>query len=235
MGIICNNTAAMWLLRRFLNKWTRKTRYYNILYKPTQKLRFHMWKRHVTRTGKDAHIGNEKQLQNNSITFIHTNKSLLSATSFLSRLPKVYNTTVSLDKLTWQLSRQIWTIFLVQKWFQLLGCKFDVFKKDDNKKFRLIQNLTMEEADFNQFLRLRNQLVKAAENLAGEESLNLVLLTTMSKDKDEQAILAHKLVDVVDRANRKTCVTLLRYNVEKPESSYPQVQIFTRKKEDESF
>ena len=39
----------------------------------------------------------------------------------------------------------------------------------------------------------------------------------------------------MDRANREICVTLLRYNVEKPESSYAQVQLIARKKEDEIF
>ena len=57
----------------------------------------------------------------------------------------------------------------------------------------------------------------------------------MSKDMDEPLKPTHKLVDVVDRANRKICVTLLRYNVDKPESSYAQVWIFARKKEDENF
>ena len=57
----------------------------------------------------------------------------------------------------------------------------------------------------------------------------------MFKDLDEQFKLAHKVVDVVDRANRKICVTLLLYNVDKPESSYAQVRILARKKEDEKF
>ena len=38
--------------------------------------------------------------QNHSLTFFHTNKSLLLATSILSRSPMAYNTTASLDKLT---------------------------------------------------------------------------------------------------------------------------------------
>ena len=57
----------------------------------------------------------------------------------------------------------------------------------------------------------------------------------MSKDVDEQLKLAHKVVDVVDRANRKICNTLLPYNVHKLESSYAQVRLFARKKEDEKF
>ena len=93
----------------------------------------------------------------------------------------------------------------------------------------------MGEADFIQFMRLRSQLVNAAENFAREETLTPVLIPTMSKDKDEQLKLAHKVVDAVDRANRKICVTLLRYNVDKLESSYAQIRLFARKKEDEKF
>ena len=98
-----------------------------------------------------------------------------------------------------------------------------------------MQYLTRGEADFNQFMRLRNQLVNGAENFAREENLTPVLIPTMSKDMDEPHKLAHKVVDVVDRAKRKICVTLLRYNVYKPESSYNQVRLFARKKEDEKF
>ena len=93
----------------------------------------------------------------------------------------------------------------------------------------------MGEADFNQFMRLSNQLVNAAKNFAEEEKLTPVLIPTMSKDMDEQLKLAEEAVDVVDRTNRKICVTLLWYNVDKPESSYAQVQLFARKKENEKF
>ena len=52
----------------------------------------------------------------------------------------------------------------------------------------------------------------------------------MSKDIDEQLKLAPEAVNAVDWANRKICVTLQRYNMEKPESSYDQVRLFARKK-----
>ena len=113
--------------------------------------------------------------------------------------------------------------------------KLKVFKKDDNKEFRLVENPTMGEADFNQFIRLRNKPVIAEENFAREENLRPVLMPTMSKDMNEQVELANKVVDVVDRANKKTCVTLLRYIVDKLESSYAQVGFFARKKEDEKL
>ena len=116
-----------------------------------------------------------------------------------------------------------------------LDVKLKVFKKGNNKEFRLVQNLRMGDTEFRQFNRLRNQLVSAAGNFAREENLTPVLIPTMSKDVDEQTKLAHKVVDVVDRANRNICVTPLRYKVEEPESSYAQIRLFARKKEDEKF
>ena len=74
-----------------------------------------------------------------------------------------------------------------------------------------------------------------AESFAREENLTPLLIPTMSKDMDEQSKLAHKAVEVVERPNRKICVTLLRYNVDKLESSCAQVRLFARKKEDEKF
>ena len=47
-----------------------------------------------------------------------------------------------------------------------LDVKLKVFRKDDKKKFRLVQNLTKGETNFNQFMRLRNHLVNGAENFA---------------------------------------------------------------------
>ena len=57
----------------------------------------------------------------------------------------------------------------------------------------------------------------------------------MSKDMDEHFKLVHTVVDAVERANRETCMTLLRYSVGKPESFSAHIQIFARKKEDEKF
>ena len=62
-----------------------------------------------------------------------------------------------------------------------------------------------------------------------------LLIPTRSKDMDEPIRLAHKVVDVVDGANRKFCVTLLGYKVDKPESSCAQIRLFARQKENEKF
>ena len=52
---------------------------------------------------------------------------------------------------------------------------------------------------------------------------------------EEQLKLVHKVIDVVDCPNRRICVTLLRYKVDNPETSYAQVRLCGRKKEEEKF
>ena len=82
------------------------------------------------------------QLQSHSLAFFHKNKSLLSATSILSRSPMAYNTTASLDKLTCtdygdfgkcrdRFGRFSWS----NNDSNYLDVKLKVFKKDDNKEF----------------------------------------------------------------------------------------------------
>ena len=93
----------------------------------------------------------------------------------------------------------------------------------------------MGESDFKQSMRLRNQLVISAENIGREENLSPVFIPTLSKDMDEQLTLADKVVDVVDRGNRTFCVTLLRYSVNKSESSYAEVPLFAGRMEDQKF
>ena len=104
---------------------------------------------------KDAYIDKELQLQNHSLTFIHRNKSLLSASSILSCSPKAYKTTASLDKLTCtdnvdfgkcqgRFGRFSWS----KNDSNYLDVKLKVFRKDDKKEFQLVQNLTKGEADF---------------------------------------------------------------------------------------
>ena len=49
---------------------------------------------------------------------------------------------------------------------------------------------------------------------------------------EEQLKLVHKVIDVMDRPNRRICVTLLRYKADNPETSYAQVRLFGWKKEE---
>ena len=62
-----------------------------------------------------------------------------------------------------------------------------------------------------------------------------VLQSTLCKDMEEQLKLVNKVIDVVDCPNRKICVTLLRYKVDNPDTSYVQVRLFGRKTEEEKF
>ena len=93
----------------------------------------------------------------------------------------------------------------------------------------------MGAADFNQFIRQRNQIVVAADNFLKEQSLSPVLQSTLSKDMDEQLKLVHKMIVVVDRPKKRICMTLLRYKVDNPDTSYAQVRLFGRKTEEEKF
>ena len=52
---------------------------------------------------------------------------------------------------------------------------------------------------------------------------------------EEQLKLVHKVIDVVDRPNKKISVLLLRYKVDNPETSYAQVRLFGQKNEEEKL
>ena len=153
-----------------------------------------------------------------------------------------YNTTATLDKLACtdymyfgkyqdSFGRNSWS----KKSFEYLDVKLKVFKRDGNKHFRLAQNLTRGEADFNQLIRLGNQLVVAVRDFSKEENLPPLQLKLLAKDMQEQLKLTHRVVEIVDRPHRKICVTMLRYNGEKPETSYVQVRLFGRRKDEEKF
>ena len=154
-----------------------------------------------------------------------------------------YNTTASLDKLTCtdyvdfgKSSDAFGRLPRFKNDSNYLDNKLEVFKREDKiAEFRLRQNVSMGEADFKQFIRQKSQLVLAADNFLREQNLLPVLQSTLSKDMEEQLKLVHKVIDVVDCPNRRICVTLLRYKVDNPETSYAQVRLFGRKKEEEKF
>ena len=82
------------------------------------------------------------QLQYLSLTFIHKDRSLFSATSILSRSRTAHNTTASLDMLTCTDNVDFGKCqdrFGQFSWSKNdsnhLDVKLKVFKKDDNKEF----------------------------------------------------------------------------------------------------
>ena len=76
-------------------------------------------------------------------------------------------------------------------------------------------------------------MIIGSENFGREENLSPVLIPTVSKDRDEQIKLAHRVVDILDQASGKISVNLLRSNVKKPQNQHAQVRLFAKKKEDE--
>ena len=93
-----------------------------------------------------------------------------------------------------------------------LEFKLKVFKKENkDMEFRLRQNFTMGEADFNQLIRKRGQLVVAADNFLREQNLSPVLQPTPSKEMEQPVKLLHKVIDVVKCPNERICVTLLKH------------------------
>ena len=178
------------------------------------------------------YISNIFELQNLSSIFILKKKQITSAASLLSQQskPMTYNIVASMDKPTCtddedfakcqdRLGRFFWS----KSDSNYLDVKLKVFKKDDRKLFRLVQNLTMGESDFSEIIRLKNQLVIAAENFDGEQNLFSIQIPTLSEDMDEQLKLADRVVDIVDYRNTQVCVIVVRWNIEKPESSFAQV------------
>ena len=137
-----------------------------------------------------------------------------------------YNNTANLDKLACtdyvdfgNTQDSFGRISWAKNSFDYLDVKLKVFKRVENKHFRLAQNLTMGEADFNQFIRLRNQLIVSVKDFSKEDSLPPGQVKLLAKDMAEQLKVTHKVVEVVDRPRRKICMTMLRDNVEKPDTS----------------
>ena len=121
--------------------------------------------------------------------------------------------------------------FLGPKMANTLGCRLKNLKKEYNKGFWLVQNITMRESVLNQIVRLWNQVVAAADNFGRDQSLSPIQITTKSIYVDEQFKLVHKAGGFVNRPYIKICVTLLQYNVDSQKNSYAKIQKFAKKRE----
>ena len=67
----------------------------------------------------------------------------------------------------------------------------------------------MGKAEFNKYMRPRNQLNAAAENFGRKKNLSPVLIPTKSRDMGDQINLPHKVDDVAHRTTRQIFVTVL--------------------------
>ena len=116
-----------------------------------------------------------------------------------------------------------------------LEIHFKVFKKDIANEFKRYQCVSLGQYDFRHFLRLRSQLIVAADNFTKEENLPYINVVGMSRDIDEQLKHVHKVIEIAEGAKRRVCVTLLRYKENNPETSYAQIRLFIRRTEEKKF
>ena len=224
----CLPYANSLLLRRFLNKWIWKTSFFYFLYKPTKKRnKFLIWKcqvtmpkkgknlliwtSHVTMTKRDTCISNETQLKiilQFSFTKTYTSFSYQHFISFTHGLQQYcFLGQVNLYRLCgfWQMSRQIWTIFLVEKRFQLLGCKTQSIQEKWQERVPTGPKSYNGRGRFQPVYAIEESTGEFSKKICSRRKFGPVLIPTMSKHMDEQLKLAHKVVDVVDRANKDLC------------------------------
>ena len=120
---------------------------------------------------------------NSSLTFNVKIFSLLSTSRRLFHSSLTYNTTAPSDKkicTEYVDSRKrengFGQVFWSENDTNYLGFELELFKTDNNRDFRLVQNLKLGEAKSTQPIRLRNQLPIAGEIFGTGENLSQVLI-----------------------------------------------------------
>ena len=116
-----------------------------------------------------------------------------------------------------------------------LDIQLKVFRKDDKGHFRRHQQIKLGVFDFKQLLCLRNSIAQAVREFSTDETLKEVATSSLSKDLDEQLKHVQKAITIVDRPKRKIFATMKKYCMDKPESTYVQLRLFTRNSEHDKF
>ena len=116
-----------------------------------------------------------------------------------------------------------------------LDFQLKVFPKDDKGDFRRHQQIKLGVFDFKQLLCLRNPIVLAVREFSIDETLKEVVTSHLSKDLDEQLKHVQKAITNVDRPKRKIFATMKKHCMDKPESTYVQLRLFTRNSENDKF
>ena len=110
-------------------------------YMETAREHDHLRNHHDTMITKGTYISNKLVPQNQSLYFIHKKLSSFSYQPSRS-ITKGLQQCCFLEKTNlhqlcelWQTPTQIWTFFLIQNWFHLLGCKFYIFRESWQQRF----------------------------------------------------------------------------------------------------
>ena len=78
---------------------------------------------------------------------------------------------------------------------------------------------------------MRNPIVQAVREFSTDETLKEVVTSPLSKELDEQLKHVQKPITSVDRPKRKIFATMKKNCMDKPESTYLQLRVFTRNSE----
>ena len=113
-----------------------------------------------------------------------------------------------------------------------LDIQLKLFRKDDKGGFRRHQQIKLGVFDFKQPLCLRHPIVLAVREFSTDEMLKEVVTSPLSK---EQLKHVQKPITIVDRPKRKIFATMKKYCMDKPESTYVQLRLFTRNSEHDKF
>ena len=116
-----------------------------------------------------------------------------------------------------------------------LDIQLKVFRKNDKGDFRRHQQIKLGVFDFKKIFCLRNPIVLAVREFSTDETLKEVVTSPLSKDLYEQLKHVQKAITIVDRPKRKIIATLKKYCMDKPESTYVQLRLFTRNSEHDKF
>ena len=116
-----------------------------------------------------------------------------------------------------------------------LDIQLQVFRKDDKGDFCRHQQIKFGVFDFKQLFCLRNPIVLAVREFFTDETIREVVTSPLSKGLDEQLKHVQKAISFVDRPKRKIIATMKKYCMEKPESTYVQLRLFTRNSEHDKF
>ena len=116
-----------------------------------------------------------------------------------------------------------------------LDIQLQDFQKDDKGDFRRHQLIKLGVFDIKQFLCLRNPIAQAIREFSTDETPKEVVTPPLSKDLDEQLKHVQKAITIVDRPKWKIFATMKKYCIDKPESTYMQLRLFTRNSEHDKF
>ena len=86
-----------------------------------------------------------------------------------------------------------------------LEVHFKVFEKGLATEFKRCHCVSLGQYDFRQLLRLRHQLIVAADTFTKEENLSYINVVGLSKDIDEQLKRVHKVIEIAEGPGAK-CV-----------------------------